>query len=88
MTALTRFLGDTPWRVIIKLLLVSLVVGYIMHFFGWTPVDIFYSIRNAVFDIWHTGFAALGRFFGYVLIGAAVVVPVFLIARAISYRRN
>ena len=32
MTALTRFLGDSPWRVFIKLLLVSLVVGYIMPF--------------------------------------------------------
>lgn len=88
MTALTRFLGDTPWRVFIKLLLVSLVVGYIMHVFGWTPVDLYYGIRNAILDIWHAGFAAFGRFAGYILIGAAVVVPIFLIARALSYRRN
>ena len=88
MTALTRFLGDSPWRVIIKLLLVSLVVGYIMHAFGWTPMDLYYSLRNAILDIWHAGFAALGRFFGYILIGAAVVVPIFLIMRALSFRRN
>lgn len=88
MSALTRFLGDTPWRVLIKLLLISLIVGYIMHMFGWTPIDIYYGIRNAVLDIWHAGFDALGRFAGYILIGAAVVVPIFIIARVLSYRRS
>lgn len=88
VTPLTRFLGDTPWRVLIKLLLVSLVVGYLMHLFNWTPVDMFYSLRNALLDIWHRGFAAFGSFMGYILLGAAVVVPIFLIARVLSYQRN
>jgi len=88
VSALTRFLGDSPWRVLIKLLLISLVVGYIMHVFGWAPIDIYYGIRNAVLDIWYAGFDALGRFAGYILIGAAVVVPIFIIARVLSYRRN
>lgn len=88
MSALSRFLGDSPWRVIIKLLLISLVVGYIMHVFGWTPWDIYYGFRNAVLDIWYAGFDALERVGSYILIGAAVVVPIFLITRVLSYRRN
>lgn len=88
MNALTRFLGDSPLRVLIKLVLISLVVGYIMHVFGWTPADIYYGIRNAILDLWHAGFDALGRFAGYILISGAVVVPVFLIARLLAYRRD
>src|SRR5690606_27311462 len=88
VSALSRFLGDSPWRVVIKLLLISLIVGYIMHMFDWTPWDIYYGIRDAVMDIWHAGFDALGRFDGYILIGAMVVVPIFLLARVLSFRRN
>ena len=88
MTALSRFLGDSPWRVLVKLLLVSLVVGYIMHVFGWAPLDIWYGIRNSILDLWNAGFDALGRFAGYILIGAAVVVLIFIVMRILSYRRN
>jgi hypothetical protein len=33
------------------------------------------------------GFAAIDRFVGYFLLGAAIVVPAFLILRLFSYRR-
>ena len=32
-----RFLGDSPVRVLLKLLLASFVVGMVMHAFGWSP---------------------------------------------------
>ncbi|WEZ85023.1 DUF6460 domain-containing protein [Rhizobium sp. 32-5/1] len=82
-----RFLGDTPGRLIIKLLVVSIIVGFVMSAFGWSPYDIIYTIRNFVLDLWHSGFAALGRVGDYLLIGAVVVIPAFIILRIISYRR-
>ena len=45
------------------------------------------AMRDFLLRIWNMGFAALGRFGEYILIGAVVVIPVFLILRILSYRR-
>ena len=82
-----RFLGDSPGRVIVKLLVVSVIVGFVMAVFGWTPYGILYTIRDFVLDLWYSGFAALGRVGDYLLLGAAVVIPAFLILRLFSFRR-
>lgn len=82
-----RFLGDTPGRVIVKLILVSLVVGVVMHAFNWTPYDILWKIRDFFIGIWNMGFSALSRFADYLLLGAAVVIPAFILIRIINYRK-
>jgi hypothetical protein len=87
LSALTRFLGDTPLRVLLKLLVVSFLVGLVMNAFGWSPLDVFDGIRNFFLDLWNMGFEAVGRFLGYILLGAAIVVPAFLLLRIASYRR-
>lgn len=87
MSALTRFLGDTPGRVLLKLVVVSFIVGLVMSAFGWSPMDVIYGIRDFFLRIWNMGFAALDTFVGYFLLGAAVVVPAFIILRLMSYRR-
>ncbi|KAB0540280.1 hypothetical protein KHQ08_04740 [Pseudochrobactrum algeriensis] len=83
----TRFLGDTPGRVIVKLILVSLIVGVVMHAFNWTPYDILWNIRDFFVRIWNMGFSALSRFADYLLLGAAVVIPAFILLRIINYRK-
>lgn len=85
--SVTRFLGDSPLRVAIKLLVVSFIVGFVMNMFGWTPLDVWYGLREAVLDVWHLGFEAFGSFLGYILLGAAIVIPAFLILRLLSFRR-
>lgn len=85
--ALTRFLGDSPMRVALKLIVVSFLVGLVMSAFGWSATDILYAIRNLLLDLWYTGFDTLDSFLGHLLVGAAVVVPVFLVLRLLSYRR-
>ena len=87
MSALHRLLGDTPLRVLVKLIVVSFLVGIVMSAFGWSPLDVLYGIRNFFLDIWHMGFSALDRFLGYLLLGAAIVVPAFIVLRLFSYRR-
>ena len=84
---MTRFLGDSPLRVILKLLVVSFLVGIVMSAFGWSPYDVLDGIRNFFLDIWNMGFSALERFFSYFLLGAAIVIPAFIILRLFSYRR-
>ncbi|MNL54207.1 hypothetical protein D3C87_1775170 [compost metagenome] len=81
-----RFLGDTLARTVVKLLVVSLIVGFIMTIFGIDPLDIVDGIRNFFLEIWYRGFAALGRVGDYLLIGATVVIPVFVILRLLNMR--
>ncbi|MDG4905860.1 hypothetical protein CK222_03500 [Mesorhizobium sp. WSM3866] len=87
MSALTRFLGDTPLRVLVKLLVVSFLVGLVMHAFGWSPMDVLYGIRQFFIDLWNLGFHTIDRFLGYILLGAAIVVPAFILLRIASYRK-
>lgn len=87
MSALTRFLGDSPLRVLLKLIVVSFLVGIVMSAFGWSPFDVLYGIRDFFLDLWHMGFAAIDRFLGYFLLGAAIVIPAFVVLRIFSYRR-
>jgi p-aminobenzoyl-glutamate transporter AbgT len=84
---LARFLGDSPLRVIIKLLVVSFLVGLVMHTFGWSPYGVLRGVQNFFLDIWNMGFRAIDRFLGYILLGAAIVVPAFILLRIASYRK-
>jgi len=81
------FLGDSPGRTAIKLIVVCLIVGFVLAWFGYTPNNIIGSIRYHFYDILNNGFEALGDIGNYLLLGAIVVVPVFLILRLMSYRR-
>jgi len=87
LSALTRFLGDSPIRVLLKLIVVSFLVGLVMSAFGWSPMDVLYGIREFFLDIWNMGFRALDRFLGYFLLGAAIVIPAFILLRLASYRK-
>ena len=82
-----RFLGDTPLRVVVKLVLISLVVGVVMSAFHWTPYDILWAIRDFFLRLWSMGFSAIARFADYLILGAAVVIPAFILLRILSYRK-
>ncbi|MFB2549731.1 DUF6460 domain-containing protein [Ensifer soli] len=85
---LNRFLGDSPLRVLVKLIVVSVLVGFVMSFFGVYPLDVYDAVRDFLFDLWHTGFAALGRVGDYLLLGATIVVPAFILLRLFGTRRS
>ncbi|UDL92210.1 DUF6460 domain-containing protein [Mesorhizobium sp. PAMC28654] len=87
MSALTRFLGDSPFRVVLKLLVVSFLVGLVMNAFGWSPMDVVNGIQKFVIDLWNLGFNAVYRFLGYILLGAAIVIPAFILLRVANYRK-
>lgn len=79
--ALTRLLGDTPGRVLVRLIFMSLVVGVVMAALGIEPYDIVNSIARFVDGIWHMGFDAVDKVLRYFLLGAVVVVPLFVLSR-------
>ncbi|MEO0635434.1 MAG: DUF6460 domain-containing protein [Pseudomonadota bacterium] len=85
-STLSRFLGGSPVAVVVKLALISLLVGGVMAAMGWQPIDIVYAIIDFVRGIWNLGFGAVQAFGEYLLLGAVVVVPLFILMRLVSWR--
>lgn len=80
-STLARFLGDTPLRVLVRLVFMSFIVGVVMAALGIEPTDIVRSIVEFFQNIYEMGFAAIDRALRYFLLGAIVVVPIWLIIR-------
>lgn len=70
-----KMLGDTVARTVVKLLVVSLLVGFLMAIFGLTPWNIIYSARDFVVDLWRSGFHALGAIGDYLPSGPRSSFP-------------
>ena len=85
---LNRFLGDTPMRTIVKLVILCVVVGFIMSTFGFYPMDVVIWIRHVFQNLWHSGFATLGKVGNYMLLGAAIVIPLFILLRILNWRKS
>ena len=81
---MTRFLGDTPFRVFIRLLVLSFIVGLVLATLNIHPFEIFSWLERVFARIWEMGFEAIERGFGYLVLGALIVVPAFLIMRVIK----
>ncbi|WP_421854109.1 DUF6460 domain-containing protein [Oricola sp.] len=86
--SVNSFLGDTVARTIIKLVVISVLVGMVMNVFDIFPMDIVYAFRDFALNLWHRGWAALGRFGDWLALGAMVVIPVFVVLRLLNYRRG
>jgi Domain of unknown function (DUF6460) len=77
----TRFFGGPPLSVIFRLVLLSILIGVILEVLGPDPWNIIDSLRTLVVRIWDMGFDAVRWLWRYLLLGVAVVVPVWLIMR-------
>lgn len=85
--SINSLLGDTPGRVIIKLLVFSILVGIVMTLLGWTPIDVIWKIIHFFTSLWTMGFSAFEKLFNVIVVGAAIVVPIFIIMRILSWIR-
>ncbi|GBE42919.1 hypothetical protein BMS3Bbin10_00987 [bacterium BMS3Bbin10] len=79
-----RFLGGSPGTVLIRLSVISLIVGILLSALGLSPYDIINSIRTLAQRIYDMGFDAVEWVFRYFLLGAVVVFPIWLIARLVK----
>jgi hypothetical protein len=83
---LERTLGGSPLSVVVKLIFLSLIVGAIMAFLGLTPRNLFTAIGNFVSSILNMGTDAIREVAQWVLAGALVVIPVWLLVRLLGRR--
>jgi hypothetical protein len=79
--AATRFLGGSPVSVLVRLILLSVLVGVILSALGFDPWNIWRSLQNLIRTLWNMGFDAFWWLWRYFLLGAVIVVPVWLIVR-------
>jgi hypothetical protein len=80
-SALARFFGGPPLSVIFRLILLSILIGVILEVLGLDPLHIIDSLRTLALRIWDMGFDAVRWLWRYLVLGAAIVVPVWLIIR-------
>jgi hypothetical protein len=85
---LTRFFGGPPLAVIFRLVLLSILVGVVLAAVGLDPWDIVESLHRVVLNVWDMGFDAVRWVWRYLLLGAAVVVPIWLIVRLMHAPRR
>lgn len=76
-----RFLGGSPLSVVVRLAMLSIIVGVILSAFGLDPLDIVQSIEALFHTVWNMGFDAIVWVWRYFLLGAVLVVPIWLVVR-------
>jgi uncharacterized membrane protein len=84
---LERLLGDRPGALIVRLVLISLVVGFLMAMFGLNPQSLINTAIELVRDALRDSTGLLRSIAFYVVTGAVIVVPVWLVLRLASRRR-
>jgi uncharacterized protein DUF6460 len=78
---INRFLGGSPLAVIGKLILLSILIGVVLSALGLDPWNIVASLQRLIREIWNMGFDAVRWLWGYFLLGAVLVIPIWLILR-------
>ena len=79
-----RFLGGPPLAVLGKLILLSILIGVVLSALGLDPWDIVSSIRRLFRNIWDMGFDTVRWLWQYFLLGAVIVIPIWVIMRLLN----
>ncbi len=85
---LTQFIGGRPGAVIIKLAILSILLGVFLSFFHIDPFDFWNSFKNLFVRIYNMGFDAIEWIGRYLLLGAIIVVPIWFVGRLWKYYAN
>jgi uncharacterized protein DUF6460 len=76
-----RFFGGPPISVAVRIILLSILVGVILSAIGLDPRDIWRSVERLVRSVWDMGWDAVVWVWRYFLLGAVIVVPIWLLVR-------
>jgi hypothetical protein len=84
----TRVFGGSPLGVLVRLILASILVGVILSALGLDPFDIVRSVEQLIRSIWNMGFDAFRWLWRYFLLGAVIVIPIWIIMRLVNGPRG
>jgi hypothetical protein len=85
---MTKVLGGSPLAVLARLVLVSILVGVVLAALGLDPFDIVRSVERLIRHIWDMGFDAIRWLWRYFLLGAVIVIPIWIIMRIFNAPRG
>jgi hypothetical protein len=84
----TRIFGGSPLAVLVRLALVSILVGVILSALGLDPFDIVRSIERLFRTLWEMGFDIVQYVWRYFLLGAVIVIPIWIVIRLVNAPRG
>jgi hypothetical protein len=84
----TKVFGGSPLAVLLRLILVSILVGVVLAALGLDPYDIVRSVERLIRSIWNMGFDAFRWLWRYFLLGAVIVIPIWIIMRVVNAPRG
>ncbi len=84
----TKVFGGSPLAVAGRLILLSILIGVILSALGLDPFDIVHSIERLIRSLWNLGFDAFRWLWRYFLLGAVIVIPVWILMRLFNAPRG
>jgi len=81
------FLGGSPLSILVKLIFLSLLVGALLAFLNVTPFDLVDRVLRLFRSIFGLSFDAVRDIGRWILYGAIIVVPIWLLMRLFKAAR-
>ena len=81
------FLGGSPLSILVKLVFLSLLVGALLAFLDVTPADLVNRVIRMLRSIFGLSFDAVRDIGRWILYGAMIVVPVWIVVRLFKSAR-
>jgi hypothetical protein len=76
-----RFFGGSPLGVVVRLVLLSILIGVLLSALGVDPWNILPTLERLVRRVLDMGWEAFAWVWRYFVLGAIIVFPIWLIVR-------
>jgi hypothetical protein len=83
---LRDFLGGHPLAVLVRLAIVCILVGVLLSAVGITPHNFFRVLDDFARHVYDLGFGAVQWLLEYLVLGAMLVIPIWLLMRLLKAR--
>ena len=80
--------GESVIGVILRLAVISLIVGIVLSALGINPANLFSSLNILARRVYDMGFGAVEWVLQYILVGAMIVVPIWVVAQVLTRVRK
>ena len=81
-----QFFGDSVAGTLIRLVVLSVVVGIVFSVLGITPFNLIERLQNLIRHIMNLGFDTVVWALQYFLLGAVIVFPIWFLVRLFGKR--
>jgi len=83
-----RVIGGSAGGVLVRLAFLSLLVGAFMAMLGLTPERLFDNLVGMFEALWNMGFEAFGTLGMWLVYGAMIVIPIWIVVRLLAMIRG